>query len=197
LDSYGRFAYFCHQMNKMKQSRSLYIVFIALILFSAFIRVGLYPRNFSPMIALALFGGSVIGDKKFSFALPILAMFLSDLLFEIFNVANGFWGWGQLVNYGLLALITVLGFSLKKINVVNVVGYAVASAVLFFLLSNASVWVFDNGQYYARSFSGLIDCIVRGLPFLQNGLAADVFYSAVFFGGYVFVRKYLTQKSIA
>ena len=180
----------------MKQSRSLIIVFIALILFSAFIRVGLYPYTFSPIIALALFGGSVIQDKKFSFALPLLAMFLSDILFEIFNVADGFWGLEQVGGYAIFAIITLLGTNIKKITVLNVAGYSVASSLIFFFLSNSNVWIFDRG-YYARSFSGYIDCLYKGLPFLTNGLAADLFYSALFFGGYVFVRKYATHKSVA
>lgn len=180
----------------MKQQRSLIIVSAFIILLAALSRVALYPMNFSPMIALALFGGAVINDKKFAFALPLLAMFLSDFLFEILNIANGFWGWGQLIGYGLLAVITIFGFSLKKINVFNVIGYSIASSLIFFLLSNSSVWIFDT-TYYARSLSGLMDCIAAGIPFLKNGLVTDLFYSGVFFGGYVLAKRFVVDNAFS
>jgi len=180
----------------MKQPISLVFVATIIILLAALSRVALYPTNFSPMIAMALFGGAVIKDKKFAFAFPLLAMFLSDLLFEVLNIANGFWGWGQLIGYGIFAAITIFGFTLKKINVLNVAGYSIASSLIFFLLSNSSVWIFDK-SYYAKSFSGLMDCIAAGIPFLKNGLAADLFYSVLFFGGYLLMKKYVINKAIA
>ena len=97
-----------------------------MILAAALSRIAFYPLNFSPVIAMALFSGSVIKDKKLAFALPLLAMFISDILFEVTNIAVGFWGWGQLVGYGIFALITVFGFNLKKINPLNVAGFSIA-----------------------------------------------------------------------
>ena len=79
----------------------------------------MYPNNFSPIIGMAIFSGAVIGDKRLAFVLPIVSMFLSDVMFEVFNIAPGFWGWGQLVGYGILAIITIFGFQLRKINVLN------------------------------------------------------------------------------
>jgi hypothetical protein len=180
----------------MKQSTTLVLIAIAMILAAAISRIAFYPLNFSPVIAMALFGGAVIKDKKLAFALPLLAMFLSDVLFEVTNIAPGFWGWGQLVGYGILALITVFGFKLKKINALNVAGFSIAASLIFFLLSNSSVWIFDKTSY-AQNFSGWMNCLAAGIPFLKNGLAADLLYSILLFGGFVLLERFAFKKAMA
>jgi hypothetical protein len=125
--------------------------------------------------------------------MPLLAMLLADILFEVSGIAQGFWGWGQVVGYGILALITVFGFGLKKINPLTVAGFSIASSLIFFFLSNASVWVFDTTTY-ERSFAGFTQCIVAGVPFLQKALLVDLVYSAVFFFGFVALQKYAFNK---
>jgi len=170
-----------------------------MILAAALSRLILYPYNFSPIIGMALFGGAVIKDKRLAFALPLLAMFLSDLLFEAFNIAQGFWGWGQLIHYGIYAGITVLGFRLKKINVLNVVGFSLAASLIFFLLSNSVFFLTDNPIYhtYPQSFQGYIDCLVGGLPFLRTAWVADLVYSSVLFGGYYLLENQVFSKATA
>ncbi len=180
----------------MKQKSSFLLIAVFMIVAAALSRLALYPLNFSPVIAMALFGGAVVEDKKLAFALPLLAMFISDVMFEVTNIAPGFWGWGQLIGYGILALITVVGFNLKNITVLNVAGFSILSSFLFFLLSNTSVWVFDSNTY-ANNFQGWVNCVAAGIPFLKNGLAADLVYSTVLFGGYVLLRKWAASKAVA
>ncbi|MFN8243059.1 MAG: DUF6580 family putative transport protein [Ferruginibacter sp.] len=183
------------------QKQNLYSVLLAvlLILAAALSRVIMYPHNFSPMIGMAVFAGAVIKDRKLAFALPIFSMFLSDLIFEVFHIAPGFWGWGQLANYGIFALITIIAFTLKRISVVRVAGYAVFSSLLFFVLSNLSVFLLDNQVYhlYPNTFDGLIKCYAAGLPFLRISLAADLVYSGVLFGAYYLINTYAFKKAAA
>ncbi len=178
-----------------KQDKKMIWIAAAMILAAALLRLALYPHNFSPVIAMALFSGAVVKDKKLAFALPLFSMFLADVCFELFNIAPGFWGWGQLIGYGIIAAITIFGFNLKKITALNVAGFSVSSSLIFFFLSNSSVWVFSKG-YYAKSFSGWMDCLAAGVPFLKNGLAADLFYSAILFGTYVLINQYSSKKII-
>ena len=191
------FAQSIFKMNK--QNTSTLIIAVLLIIVAAFSRVFLYPHNFSPIIGMAIFAGAVIKDRRLAFALPLFAMFLSDVLFEVFNIAPGFWGWGQLVGYGILALITVIAFSMKKINVLSVAGYSIGASLLFFFLSNSAFFVFDNPVYhlYAQNFSGYIASLVGGLPFLKTGIIADLVYSTVLFGTYFLVQHYALNKKVA
>lgn len=179
----------------MKQNTTLLFIAIGMILIAAVSRVAFYPITYSPMIAMALFGGSVIKDKKWAFALPLLAMFLSDFIFEVSGIATGFWGWGQLVGYGIFACITLLGFGIKKINVPMVAGFTVLSTLLFFFLSNSSVWLLSGGLTYPKTFDGWMSCLAAGIPFLKNDIITNMVYSGVFFGGYVLLEKYAFKNA--
>ena len=182
-----------------KQNTSLLIIAILMILAAAISRLVLYPNNISPIIGMALFGGAVIKDKKLAFAMPLLAMFLSDVMFEVFKVAPGFWGWWQLLNYGALAVITCFGFFLKKINVINVAVFSILSTIIFYLLSNTISFFADLQIYhfYAQNFSGYIDCMIAGLPFMAKGFLIDLTYCAVLFGGYYLMEKEVFNKAVS
>ena len=190
------FAQSIFKMNK--QSTSTLIIAVLLIIIAALSRVFLYPHNFSPIIGMAIFAGAVIKDRRLAFALPLLAMFLSDVLFEVFNIAPGFWGWGQLVGYGILAFITLIAFSMKKINVFSVAGYSIGSSLLFFFLSNSAFFVFDNPVYhtYTQDLNGYLATLAGGLPFLKTGIIADLVYSTVLFGTYFLVQHYAFNKKV-
>jgi hypothetical protein len=179
-----------------KQSKYTLIIAVLLIVIAALSRVFLYPHNFSPIIGMAIFAGAVIKDRRLAFALPLAAMFLSDVLFEVFSIAPGFWGWGQLVGYGILALITVIAFSMKKKNVLTIAGYSVGSSLLFFLLSNSAFFIFDNPVFhlYPQNFGGYIASLAGGLPFLKTGIIADLVFSTVLFGTYYLVQNYAFGK---
>lgn len=170
------------------------ILAVILVLAAAISRVVLYPHNFSPIIGMALFGGAVIKDKRFAFVLPLFAMFISDCMFEFSGIAPGFWGWGQLVGYSILALITIIGFNLKKVNVVNVLVYSLMSSVIFFVLSNLSFFLIDNKIYhtYTNDFAGLKNCFVQALPFFKWHV--DLIYSTILFGTYYLVTNFAFNK---
>src|SRR5829696_4007339 len=103
----------------MKLTKNFLVIFVLLIIAAALYRVipG-RPWGFAPHIAMALFGGAVIKDKKWAFALPVFSMFISDLLYQ-FLYANGLsdtpgFYEGQLVNYMLFIGITCLGFFMRR-----------------------------------------------------------------------------------
>lgn len=182
-----------------KQNKTALIIAILLVVAAAASRVIMYPHNFSPMVGMAIFAGATFTDKRFAFALPLFAMLLSDIMFEVFNIADGFWGWGQLVGYGIFALITVLAFTLKKVTVARVIGYSLGSSVLFFLLSNLSFFLIDNPVYhmYAQNAKGLMDCYINALPFFRTSVMADLVYSGVLFGAFYLLQTTVVKKSVA
>jgi hypothetical protein len=182
-----------------KQNRTSIIIAVLLVVAAAVSRVIMYPYNFSPMVGMAIFAGATFTDKRFAFALPIFAMLLSDIMFEVFNIAPGFWGWGQLVGYGIFALITIMAFTMKKVSVAKVIGYSLVSSVLFFLLSNLSFFLIDNPLYhtYPQNFNGFVDCYVQALPFFRTSVVADLMYSGVLFGAYYLIQNVAVKKSVA
>jgi len=105
----------------MKLSKNTIIVFVILIVVAAIYRVFPdRPAGFTPQMALALFGGAMITEKKWAFLLPLISLFLSDLLYQGLFAAGvtdipGFYE-GQLMVYTCFMLVTLFGFLMKNIN---------------------------------------------------------------------------------
>jgi hypothetical protein len=172
------------------------IIGTLLIIFAATLKVTTFPFSVNPIIAISLFSGTVIKDKKLSFLIPLLAMFVSDLLLEFLNIAPGFYGVGQIGNYASLLLVTVLGFGMKKINAINVLGFSIASSLLFFFLSNTNCFLFDNLSTYGSGLAGWLNCLIAGLPFVKNGLVIDLAFSGILYGSYVIYNRAAVKKVI-
>lgn len=161
------------------------IIATALIIVAATLKVVTFPNSFTPIIAIALFCGAIFEEKKMAFIIPLLAMLLADVVLELSSKAAGFYGWGQLANYACLVFVTLLGVAMRKINVASVAGFSVASSLLFYFLSNSSVFFMSAG-YYEPSVNGYLLCMEAGLPFLQKGILVDLLFSTIFFGSYYF-----------
>jgi len=154
------------------------------------------PWGFAPQIAIALFGGAVIKDKKWAFALPIFSMFLSDLLYQGLYSAGltpiyGFYE-GQWVNYCLLAVMVFCGFAIKKINFVNVLAASLVAPTIFFLLSNFTTWsglAGPRGLNRPFTFEGLLMAYSDGLLFYRGSIEGTLFFAALLFGGYYLLTK--------
>jgi hypothetical protein len=181
----------------MKSNKSLIWTMIALIIIAALYRIiPNRPWGFAPQIAMALFAGAVIKDKKWAFALPIFSMFLSDLLYQGLYSAGlssiyGFYD-GQWLNYCLFALMVVIGFAVKKINVINVLAASLIAPTVFFLLSNFTTWsglAGLRGLDRPLTFQGLLTAYADGLPFYKGALMATVFFSTLLFGGHYLLTK--------
>ncbi|MEJ7609873.1 MAG: DUF6580 family putative transport protein, partial [Ferruginibacter sp.] len=193
------YSLFLQKLNKMKQSNTVILIAILMILAAAISRVLIYPVSFSPLIAMSLFGGAVIQDKKLAFIIPLAAIFLSDVLFDLFNIAPGFYGSAQAINYALLALVTGIGFFMKKINVVNVAFFSIISCLVFFLFSNTAYFLLSNPAFgtYPQTFDGYIQSLIAGLPFLRASLISTGCFGVVFFGVYALSERYILVKEVA
>ena len=129
----------------MKKNSSILLGFLLLVLMASLYRImpG-RPYGFAPQIAMALFAGSIIKDKKYAFLLPLFSMLFSDVLYEIlfqFKVSSMpvFYG-GQLSNYILFIALTVVGFKIRQTNPVQIIAGSLVGATLYFALSNLLVW---------------------------------------------------------
>lgn len=173
----------------MKLNRSIILALVLLIVVAALYRIiPSRPLGFAPHIAMALFGGAMLKDRKWAFALPIFSMFLSDLLFEALyrngmTLTPGFYE-GQLTNYILFAGLTLIGFAIRKVNLWSVAAGSLAAPTAYFLVSNFLVWASGGGLGRPKTMEGLFQCYTDALPFYTGSLAATVVFSALLFGGY-------------
>jgi hypothetical protein len=174
-------------------------VFIVLI--ATLSKILFAPRlefaGFSPIIAVALFAGMMIKEKKLSFLLPLLALVISDSLIQAFYLAGWFQFGGfyhfQWVNYSLLLLSTLIGWEMKGKNYSRILTGSVIASTLFFLLSNIAVWAAHEGYQHPMTLGGLIACLGDGLPFYKNSLIATLLYVPVLIATY----NYLLKKSFS
>jgi hypothetical protein len=188
-----------------KQSNNLILSAALLILFAALTRLIPHYPNFTAIGAMAIFGGSVIKDKKLAFLLPLAALIISDICLELFTSVQGFYGKGQLFVYAAFMIITAMAMLIRKINVKSIAFTSVWSGVIFFLISNFGVWLFS--AFYPKTLAGLGACYWIAIPFyngeitgsfLLNSIVGNLFFSAVLFGAYALVKQqFFTKKSIA
>jgi hypothetical protein len=181
----------------MSQLKTNIIIAALLVFFAATLKVVTFPLSFNPIIAIAFFSGAVIKDRKFSFAMPLLAMFVSDVMMEVLNIAPGFYGLGQIGNYLSLLMVTILGFAMKKPSALSIGSFSVMSSLLFFVLSNTNCFLFDNSGFYGSGMQGWLNCLAAGVPFVKNGLFTDLFFSTVLFTSYYLVTVAKSRKSLA
>jgi len=178
----------------MKINKSIIWSLILLIVVAALYRViPERPFGFAPHIAMALFAGAIIKDKKWAFALPIFSIFLSDLLYEALYLngltqIRGFYE-GQLTNYILFAGITCIGFLMKQVKAINVLWYSLITATVYFLASNFMVWLNGAGFSRPKTWSGLLLCYADSLPFYRGSLIATIIFSTILFGSYYLLNR--------
>lgn len=162
----------------MLNSRVL-ILFLIVVLAAA-TRLLPSPHNFTPIAAIALFGGAYFSDKRMAFVLPLVAMLLSDLFL-------GFHGTMTFVYLCFIATV-YMGFGMRgKVSVLPIIGGAIGSSILFFIVTNFGVWL--TGTYYPKSIEGLVMCYTAAIPFFHNTLAGTMVYSAVLFGSFEFIQQ--------
>ena len=178
----------------MKLNKSTLIAFALLIVIGSVFRV----MGFAPQIAMAIFGAAVIKDRKLAFVLPLVSMFLSDVLYEIlfaygYTNYGGFYE-GQVVNYLLLAGITLIGFLARDLKWSNILLATLAAPTVYFFASNFVVWLGGGGLHRPKTFEGLMMSFADGLPFFRSSLVYTIIFSAVLFGGYFLVQRFVLHK---
>jgi hypothetical protein len=182
-------------MNITRQS-----TLAAIIVLAALSRFFPHPYNFTPIAAIALFGGAYFSNRLLAFIIPLSAMLISDIMHELVT-GYGFHS-GMLAVYGSFALVSLLGILvLQKVTVIRVAAAAVASSLLFFLITNFAFLYPESATpqpllgNYPHNWTGIIASYQAGLEFLRNQIIGDLFYSGVLFGGfYLLQRRFETLR---
>jgi len=173
--------------SKVFTSRFWFV--LTVILAGAAMRLVPHWPNFTPIAAIALFGGAYMSKKYLAFIIPLAALFLSDLLLGFHNTMPAV--------YISFVITVALGmYMLRNPKILNVLGASVTSTVLFFLITNFAAWL--GSPFYPQNFAGLMESYVAGLAFFNNGtygisflmnsLLGDLFYTGIFFGAFYLAR---------
>jgi len=149
-----------------------------MIVLGAFSRLIPHPWNFTALGAISLLAGREFGKFTVAIAVPLFAMFLSDLFLGLHN--------GLFFTYSGMAATAMLAYFFKdKIQGFRLVGWSLLSSLIFFLMSNLGVWL--TGNMYPMTFEGLLNCYAMGIPFWGHQIGGDLIFTGLVFASYDFL----------
>jgi len=154
-------------------NKFFYLLFFGVIL--ALSRIIPHPPNFTPILASAIMAPMLIKDRWFGIAVPIVAMFISDVII-------GFHSYQFVIYFSILVIAFVA--PMRK-NYLRLGIIAVGGSVWFFITTNFAVWIIWD--YYPKTIEGLITCYTLAIPFFKNTLIS----TCLFTGLLTFSIKYL------
>lgn len=158
-------------------------------------RLVLHAPNFTPMGAFALFVGVYLATKsKWLLLLPVGAMAVSDILVGSYDWKLMAVVYASFLAYGILGMLAG-----KRKNPGALFLATITGSLIFYLATNAAVWMFS--PWYSHDVQGLLLSYTLALPFFKMTILGDVFYVAVFVGGYeaaaFLARRAIRQESLS
>jgi hypothetical protein len=193
-----------------------FIVICLLIVAPACLRMLTFEWNVVPIGALALFCGAHFRSRSLAFSIPLLSMFLGDVLLALYAHDSQLYLFHTLMPfvYGCYIVSVAMGIGLQRYwdrldegfvsrqsetktgtrrkysglrtRVVPIASLTVAGSVLFFIVTNFGVWCLFNT--YPKSWVGLLECYIAGIPYFRGTLGGDLIGSAILFGGHQLLR---------
>jgi len=172
----------------VNQAVSRYIPIVLMMGIAILMRLIPHPPNFTPVLAIGLFGAITIPNNSLKFAIPIVIMIVSD----------AFIGFHQTLPFVYLAIALggSLGIILKNhFSYRNLILTSTISSVLFFIITNIGVWL--TGLLYPKTAMGLYQCLIAAIPFFHNTLLSTIAYSIAIFSGYKLMIQQQTVFEIS
>jgi hypothetical protein len=172
------------------------LALVLMIILAALSRLLPHPPNFSPVEAMALFGGAYFARRWLGIVMPLLAMLISDIALGLINgglYLEHFTSLPFLLVYACIAMSALLGFGLRgRVNGTRVVAYSLIGSVLFFVVTNFGVWLTASSMPGSNAcLAGITPCYIAAIPFFKWTVLGTLFYSAILFGGFALLRMKL------
>lgn len=150
-----------------------------------------FLSNFTPIGAIALFGGTYFTDKYKAYLVPLLTLFVSDIL--VTHAYTGQWTLfydGFLWVYASFAIMVFIGSRIKKVNAGTVLLGALAAVLVHWLLTDIQPWL--AGTLYNKDITGYYQSLIAAIPFERNLLLGNLVYGAILFGGFELAQTRFT-----
>jgi len=173
------------------------VVLILMILAAAAMRLVSfkYPlllSNFTPVGAIALFGGAYFTDKWKAYLVVLVTLFVSDALLILLRTSDlVLWYSSYLWVYLAFAIMVFIGSLIKKANVINVALASVAAIVVHWLITDLP-WVYDTLNLYPHTLAGYGQSLIAAIPFEKNMVLGDALFCTILFGGFELAKSKYT-----
>ncbi len=125
-----------------------------------------HPPNFTSLIALGFYVPAIFGVRYIP--VVITSFIFTDLFFGLHNTV--FYTWGSILIIGLISKY------FNRSILFRLTG-ALASVLIFFLITNYGVWV--NSGMYPNSLGGLIESYFLAIPFMGYNLLSTFIFSTL------------------
>ena len=175
------------------ENKHLIWLVLLIIVASALRLVQVFPPNFNPIGAIALLGAAYLPKRWIALIVPLLALWLSNLVLNN-TVYDSYFEGFHWIDTGIIylgasfLLIVWLGFVLlKKVSIKRILLAAVGGGVIFYVVSNFGFWLITG--IYPMTFDGLLDCYIAALPFFRNTLLGNITFCTVLFGAYALITQ--------
>ncbi len=182
------------QINPRNAVLLLIIVVTAILRLASF--TGWGPLTvFSPIGAMALFGGAYFSGNVKPFAFPLLTLFISDVVLSLTIFSDSEYRQGLLYNgwvwtYGAFALMTIAGkLIIRETSVKNIFIAVIVSTLIHWLVSDIGACIVEKEFTFSLYTKRLIDAI----PYEWRFLGGTAIYSAILFGLFEWLQTKYTS----
>lgn len=147
--------------------------------------------NFSPLGAMALFGGAYFSQQHKAVGLPLLTLLVSDIVlhqtvFSAYSDGLLYSGWYWV--YGAIALMSIVGKLLvRKVTPQSVLLSALVCTGIHWIVTDIAVWL--GSSVYPQTAAGFAACLTAAIPFELNFLGGTLVYSICMFGGFEWLQQ--------
>ncbi|QEC40944.1 DUF6580 family putative transport protein [Pseudobacter ginsenosidimutans] len=182
----------------LKQFNPRNTVLFAFMVVVALMRIFLSaeaPMNpiatFTPLGAMALFGGTYFNNRAKSVLFPVLTLWMSDIILNRFVYYNewrffyeGFY-WTY-ISYALMAVAAK--FIIRKVTVSNIIIASLAGTLIHWIGTSPGCFMIENSMY-PKTWAGYFTSLVAAIPYERNFLIGTLVYSGVLFGGFELLQR--------
>lgn len=147
--------------------------------------------NFTPVGAIALFGGTYFKNRWKAYLVPLLVLFVSDIFITYSYTGEWtlFYG-GFAWVYACFAIMVFIGSLIKKVNAGSVFLGSVAGVFIHWIITDIEPWL--AGTLYAKDITGYYQSLVAAIPFERNLLFGNLIFGAILYGGFELAKSKFT-----
>jgi uncharacterized protein DUF6580 len=147
--------------------------------------------NFSPVGAMAIFGGAYFNKRWKAIIFPLLMLFLSDVVLQLTvfkkygsGVLYGGWYWV----YGSLGVITIVSrWILTKITVNRFLVSVIVCVLIHWIITDLGVWI--GSTRYPQSLNGFVICLENAIPYEYRFQAGTLLYGISLFAIFEWMKR--------
>lgn len=172
----------------LQKTNTRTVVLILMIIAATAMRLVTYEfkflSNFTPVGAIAIFGGVYFTDKWKAYLVVLSTFIVSDVLINYMYhagyaliSADTFW------NCVCFSLAVFIGSRIKNVNLATGIIILLAPVAVHWLIMDMP-WINDAGGLYSKTLAGYGAALMAALPFEKNMLFGDALFGLVLFGGF-------------